>query len=155
MRNVLNAALNYYCERVSQPEWSVLVSDGGLTEYDPPRSANIGDVIYGRREPTLRKRPKISGDAPSEKLQSALDKAKRGTMIVTENPERYVDDAESFTRTLFEKANWGLYMLVVTRDQTLAETVVEMRRESGGLDAEYAAVYGFEQENDGHAIIEW
>lgn len=155
LRNVLNAGLHYYCERVSQPEWSVLVSDGGLTEYDPPRSAKIGDVIYGRREPSLRKRPKISGDTPPEKLRSALNKAERGTMIVTENPERYVDDMESFIRTLFEKANWGLYMLVVTGDQTLAERVAEMRQKSGGLDAEYISVYGFEPENGGHTIIEY
>ena len=151
--NVLTAALYYYSERVSQPKWSVLVSNGGLTEYEIPQYAGSEDMIFGiiARNKTAH----ISGDTPLKKLQSALDNTERRTMIVIENPERYVADTESFVRTLFEKANEGLYMLVVTGDQTLAERVATMRRESGGLDAEYAAVYGFEQGNGGHAIIEY
>ena len=155
MLNVIQAARYYYSERVSQPKRSVLVSNGGLTEY-VPRQENIADRM--RERSLMRyvdKGPRITGDTPLEKLQSALDKAERGTMIVVENPEKHADDMESFARMLFEEANRGLYMLVATGDQTLAETVTEMRRESGGLDPEYAAVYGFEPENGGHAIVEW
>ncbi len=155
VRNVLNAALHYYCQRTSQPRWSVLASDGGLTGYEPPGLVRSGDVLYGTREVATILGDSRSDSIPPKRLQSALDEARRGTMVVMENPEKYVDDTESFARTLFSKANEGLFVLVATGDRTLAETVVGMRREPGGLDAEYASVYGFEPENGGHAITEY
>ena len=154
LRNVLNAALGYYSERKSQPQNSVLVSDGGLTAYEPPGPVRSGDVMYGARVFAID-RIRGPAHASAKDLQTALAGARRGTMIVVENPEKHVDDMESFARMLLGKANEGLFMLVATGDQTLAETVAEMRQEPGGLDAEYAAVYGFEPENGGHAIIEY
>ena len=155
LRNVLNAALHYYCERTSQPRWSVLASDGGLTGYEPPKHVRSGDVLYGTRLISSVFRFPVNDSIPPKRLQSALDEARRGTMVVMENPEKYAGDTESFARTLFAKANEGLFVLVATGDRTLAEAVVEMRREPGGLDAEYASVYGFEPEGGGHAITEY
>ena len=154
VRNALDAALHYYSERVSQPRQSFLVSAGGLTEYEPPERLTATDLMgmimsWDRREPT------IHGNTPAERLRSALFRPPPGTMVVVENPEKYVDCVESFARTLFEKANDGLYMLVATGDKTLAETVAGMRQKPGVLDPEYAAVYGFEPEGGGHAIIEY
>ena len=156
LQHVLSAALTYYCDRISQPRWSILISNGGLTEYELPRDQDISTWLSETYLDGIMKRnPEISGDTPPERLESALEKAGRGTMIVTENPETYVDDMESLIRTLFEQANRGLYMLVVTGDPALAEGVVAMRQESGSLDAEYTVVYGFEPEDGGHAIIEY
>ena len=111
--------------------------------------------MYGTRLISSVFRFPVNDSIPPKKLQSALDEARRGTMVVMENPEKYAGDTESFARTLFAKANEGLFVLVATGDRTLAEAVVEMRREPGGLDAEYASVYGFEPEGGGHAITEY
>ena len=152
MYNALYAAFFYYTRRISQPWHSILVSSGSLIEYT---AIDIEPLLFSRYDKERLHPATLPDDTPDRRLLHALDCAKDGDMIVVENPEEYTVDADLFAEMLYQRADAGLYLLVVTGDRTLAERIHNWRPEPEGLDSQYVSVYEFKPRGKGYSIVEW
>ena len=156
MRNVLNAALYYYTERISQPDGIALVSNGGLIEFVPQiKVVDILEVV-GFNPPAQEQKPPPAKDTGlANVLRTEFPVAHPGTMVLLDRPETYVENRQKFAQSLLDKVNKGLFVLLVTQDRDLAEIAAKIYRKTQVLDPQYISTYGLEPEDDGYSITEW